>query len=250
MTNDSGKTLPEGTAREPLSDPGEVFQRILGSEGERVHWQMQALAAAYFVFEGNSRELLLRIGQVENREAARRLWDMDNRENFNLIQKGTMRLVHNFLAGAFTLIEHTRVVTRELYKRRAFEREYDAKLLEVFAKSDLASVVKGLRHWMTHRGPVPVSFQLTFPDGASKCSVVLDLAQLKLWDGWTGPAKNYIPGLTASPPLRAIVEQYVKLVEGFYLWLQLRMEEIHAAAFLEARKLRERLEELHARDNR
>jgi hypothetical protein len=250
MTNDSEKTSPETAAPEPLSDPGEVFERILGSEGERVHWQMQALAAAYFVFAGNARELLVRIEQVENRAVARRLWDMDNREKFNLIQKDTMRLVHNFLAGAFTLIEHTRVVTRELYKGLAFEQEYGAKLQEVFAASDLAAAVKGLRHWMTHRGPVPVSFQLTFPDGASKCLVVLDPAQLRSWDGWTGQAKAFIGGLTASPPLRTMVEEYMKLVEGFYLWLQQRMEEIHAAAFLEVRELQERLEELHARDNR
>ena len=42
----------------------------------------------------------------------------------------------------------------------------------------------------------------------------------------------------------------MKLVEGFYLWLQQRMMEIHAAAFPEMRELQERLEELHARDDR
>jgi hypothetical protein len=50
--------------------------------------------------------------------------------------------------------------------------------------------------------------------------------------------------------LRMIVEEYAKLVEGFYLWLQRRMEEIHAAAFLEVRELQERLEALHARNDR
>jgi len=182
------------------------------------------------------------------REVARRLWDLNNREKFNLVQKDTMRLMHNFLAAAFTLIEHTRVVTRELYKGLAFEQEYGAKLKDVFAESDLASVVKGLRHWMTHRGPVPVSFQLTFPDGASNCSVVLDLAQLRLWDGWTAQAKNYISGLSSNPPLRAILEAYMKLVEEFYTWLQGRMEEIRASAFLEVQILQERLEKLHAHE--
>ena len=235
---------PEGSIAD-LTDPGEVFHRILGSEGERVYWQMQALAAAYFVFDGNARELLLRIDQVENREVAGRLWDLNNREKFNLVQKDTMRLMHNFLAAAFTLIDHTTVITGKLYADQAFYDEYRSKVGDAFGKSDLASFIKRLRNWMTHRGLVPIAFQLTFPDSASKCSVILDLAQLRLWDGWTAQAKNYISGLSSNPPLRAILESYMKLVEEFYTWLHGRMEEIHAPAFLEVQKLQERLEKLH-----
>jgi hypothetical protein len=42
----------------------------------------------------------------------------------------------------------------------------------------------------------------------------------------------------------------MKLVEGFYIWLQERMAEIHAPAFREVQELQERLEKLQANDKR
>jgi hypothetical protein len=115
---EQGPQRPKDAATD-LTDPGEVFHRILGSEGERVHWQMQALAGAYFVFDGNARELLLRIDQVENREVARRLWDLNNRLDRS----------HHGNYG-------------ELYAGQAFYDEYRSKVGDAFGKSDLASFIK------------------------------------------------------------------------------------------------------------
>src|SRR5258705_383915 len=93
-----------------LTDPGHVLHPILSSEGEQVYWKMKALEAAYFVFAGNAEELLVRISYLENAENRLALWDLKNRHRFELLQKDTTRLFHNFVASAFALRDHTQVI--------------------------------------------------------------------------------------------------------------------------------------------
>ncbi len=73
---------------------------------------------------------------------------------------------------------------------------------------------------------------------------MLDLEKLRVGTNWEPRAKRYLVGLSENLSLRAIVEAYAKLVEGFYLWLQERMEDLHAEEFREVHELQKRLGEL------
>lgn len=231
-----------------LSEARDIIQRIKDSEGERITWKMEALAATFFVFAGNRLELRARIGQFEKAENPAKLWNVDNREVLRHFQMDIMRLLHNFLASAATLIDHTRIVTRELYQGRRFEQEYQRRMDGVFSRSAVAGFVKGLRNWMLHKGLVPVVVRLsvTGTDGGLVSSVVLDLNELKTWEKWGSRAKAYLAGARADPPLSEVVESYTDLVVQFYRWLEEKMDAMHASAFREVDELKHRLQVLNA----
>jgi len=56
-------------------------------------------------------------------------------------------LLHNYLASAKTLIDHTRILVEELYKNTDFWAEYEARKKETFIDSPLAQFVQNLRNY-------------------------------------------------------------------------------------------------------
>ena len=231
-----------------LTDPAEIIRRIKESEGERVSWKIQALHATFFIFAGNRHQLLNAIGSFEAPTNLPKLWTVENRPVLRTFQEEIARLLHNFLASAATLIDHTRILVRDLYEGKPFYQEYQSKSEEVFDKSELTGLIKGLRDWMLHKGLVPVVATLSNagPDNALISSVVLDLAKLRSWDKWDVRAKAYLAPLHSNPELDEIVSSYADLVESFYTWLEKRMHEIHSSAFQELDDLQNQLRVVQA----
>lgn len=235
-----------------MNDPLEIIRQIKASEGERIYWKMEALRAALFVFVGNRGQLLNAIGNFERKHNAAVLWDVQNREALREFQREILRLVHNFLTAAYTLVEHTRILMSELYQNQPFHQEYQRKVEETFIASDLTGFLQRLRNWMLHRGLIPIVAELSAADrddNTLTSRLVLDINVLKSWDGWNERAKRYLSSLSSrNPRLKDLVDSYSDLVHTFYVWLERRMLEMHMAAFQERDRLVERLNEIR-RDN-
>ena len=229
------------------SEAAELMRRIKESEGERVFWKMEALSATVFVFAENRLELANRLRQLESPENRAKVFGVRNREVLRLFQKDSMRLLHNFLASAFTLIEHTRILTRELYDGHPFNQEYQQKVAELFSDSALAGFVQGLRNWMLHRGLLPVVVRRsdTGTNGELVSSVLLNAEDLKTWDKWDARAREYLASTTSDLRLSDLVDSYSGLVHGFHSWLEKRMLEMHAVALQEVDELQSRLKALY-----
>ncbi len=162
----------------------------------------------------------------------------DRRDALRETQLEVLRLVHNFLASAKTLVDHTRVLTTELYTHTPFKDEYQAKIKELFAEAPLPRFLLGLRNWMLHKGTVPLAVVSTFEGIDSSASrLVLKLADLKMWDGWDSFAKSFLLETSSDIELKVVVRSYGRLVEAFYDWLSGRMSELHADAFKELERL-------------
>jgi hypothetical protein len=218
----------------------ELFGRILQSEGERIYWKLEVLRASYYVFSRNHAELSKAIEHFQSAEHVPRYWGNPNREAMRAFQRENMRLLHNFLSGAFTLVDHTRILVRETYTDHPFGTEYQKRVEEEFTKSDIAGFVKGMRNWMVHRGIVPVRMQATL--GAEQklvASIVLDLEELRSWERWDPRALRYLSGVTVPLRLQDVVRSYYDRVERFYSWLGGRMGQIHSAAFEEWARMQE-----------
>ena len=221
------------------SDRGwQLFQQIRASEGELIHWKKEALRASYFVFSANYAELINSVKHLERDQ--KWLRTLRNRDALETFQMNNLRLMHNFLASAFTLVDHTRILARELYSGKPFYAEYEHQTKQVFSHSPTAGFVKGLRNWMLHKGLVPVMIETKV--GAEETfvsSIVFDLKELASWDRWDSRAKEYLASITANPRLDDVISAYHKQIEGFYSWLDQRMGAIHAAAFAEWVSLQE-----------
>lgn len=244
----AGSPEPNREADHPVySAAAALMRRIKESEGERVFWKMEALGATIFLFTQNRLELTNRLRQIETPDNHGKLFTVRNREVLRLFQKEIMRLLHNYLASAFTLVEHTRILTREIYHGQAFYHEYERKVTELLSDSPVAGFVQGLRNWMLHKGLLPVLVRLsdTGPNGELVSSVVLNADDLKAWDKWDARGKRFLARSTSDPRLADLVDSYSSLVQGLHSWLEDRMLQMHAAAFQEVDELQKRLRALY-----
>jgi hypothetical protein len=231
---------PESTNSTMDSAASEIFQKILQSEGERLRWQIEGLKASYFVFAQNFSAFRAIIEYVESPDNREKFVGIHQRETLTALQQNTMRHLHNFLAGAGTLIDHTRVLVERLYPEdHAFRREFQSKMGEVFGKSGPGGLVKGLRNWVLHRDILPVKFEIYLFTNRTQ-AVVLDIKELNSYYGWDARAKAFFASVTSDIRLLPVMREYHDQVERLYTWLGQRMSEVHAEAFKELADLQRR----------
>ncbi|MBZ5623091.1 MAG: hypothetical protein LAQ69_30865 [Acidobacteriia bacterium] len=225
-TNHNAAAEEQTKAENP---PGDMLHRILNSEGERVHCKLDAFEASHFVVAANYADLVRSINYaVANQRALRAL---SNRRALYAFQADNLRLVHNFVAGAFSFRDHTWALMRELSAvGDPLMREYEQKVAEVFADSLVAGFVQDLRNWSVHRGILPVAFQSTYNVGRQEfvSSLVFSLDTLRSWKGWNSRAKKFLATLDESPELMDVFSRYFSDVESFYSWLVQRIRQTTA----------------------
>ena len=87
----------------------ELGEQIKATEGHRIQLKIRALRSSYYVFEGNYRRLVTALDFFGRMEVFMELWREDNRTKLESFIDEVTRRLHNCLAGAQSLVEHTRV---------------------------------------------------------------------------------------------------------------------------------------------
>lgn len=142
--------------------------------------------------------------------------------------------LHNYLASAATLIDHTRNLMRH-YNETEFQDEYN-QLKEVIASDPKAAFIKELRNYMLHERPLPVVTTMQFDAGEVSHRVCLS-REILLRDKWKALAASYLDGLTDDVHLLAVLLHYERLIEDLYTWLFAQFDRIHGAEVAEANEL-------------
>jgi len=208
------------------------------SEGWRIHLALEELDFAMRLHTRNFVELKkwtksVEIGgdDDENDETIHyllRLWSQDNRGALEAVMEEASRYLHNFLASASTLIDHTRNHVRDLYGGSDFEVEYQAAVDERLSKNPVCRVVRHLRHYnLHHRFPfVTASMNVHFdPPGEMKSMntrIALKVETLLEWDRWDGYAKEYLLAAGEDLSIEALADDYMAVIARFYDWLRVR----------------------------
>jgi len=225
------------------SDAAKIIRRIKECEGEKISHKIEELHATFFIFSENRKQLLTAISAFEHPPNITTIWKVENRLALRRFHEEIARLLHNYLASAATLIDHTRIFAHDLHQDKPFHEEYKNKIADTFKTSELAGFIKGLRNWMLHKELAPTVAKLS-EEGTTTSplsAIVLSYEKLKTWDRWETRAKSYIANLNSDPKLHTIVSSYGGLVESFYEWLENRIQEIHAPAFQELDELQDQL---------
>ena len=166
---------------------------------------------------------------------------MRNRDELDEFHEHAVRLFHNYLAAAKSLVDHTRIFVKEIYNGTGFGKEYDVEVRKCFRESDLGSFVQDLRNFFLHRQIPLTSATLKWETGKKiKNSIMLDVKELLTWDKWSRHAKAYLSKFNSEIDLLTLIDGYTSLVMKFYEWLEEKQFEIHQEVFDELRKLDER----------
>jgi len=179
------------------------------------------------LFDANARELK---NLVTNAEAAAiELWRVENRPKLQALQMELMRFVHNFVASAFTLVDHARRFYSENYKSDARFPDYEERVRHDFGEDPLSQFVQGLRNYVLHKELPDLVTAMSYEQGRDvRHRHYWRLAELKTFDRWNASAKRFLAEAKADIDIGEIIELYTAKVRTFYKWVFERLEEIHA----------------------
>jgi 1,4-alpha-glucan branching enzyme len=106
----------------------ELDEQIKATEGHRIQAKIRGLGSSYCVFESNYRWLVKALNYFGREEVLMELWKEDNRAKLESFTDEVTRLLHNFLAGAKSLVDHTRVFNDHMYEGHGFKKIYQEKV--------------------------------------------------------------------------------------------------------------------------
>lgn len=212
---------------------GKLFDSIAQSAEMEIVRNLLALQASFRVFDGNYHELIQYLEypheQSENQEA--------------LIDE-TSRLLHNFLASAGSLVDHTRVIIlKKLYSNHEFKDVYQKKLQEDLGNKHERNLIQNLRNYTLHETLPILVLQNSFSDNLL-FSIQIDVKTLKESEYWKPleGSEDYLNKLGDSTRLEDLVKEYYDLIKNFYTWLTEQQHYIIHKADIE--KLQENIEKL------
>ena len=214
---------------------------IEASEGYRMRARMNLLEKSYFIFDANYLNLGHILDEFEQPTVFLKLWEERTRDRFDLFIDDVIRLFHNYLAGALTLLDHMDTLRDALYGDEGFSEEYQARWEERIGGPALPHFMEDLLVYMLHQGLPFALAELNFGRMGSgvevDSAIRLDADRLKDWEHWSEKGREYLGALSGKAKLHGLVKEYADTVAGFYQWFVVRQSELHRDSL-------ERLEEL------
>jgi hypothetical protein len=188
------------------------------------------------IFHRNAQELLAATRNVRDPEEGLQLMAQDNREAGQQAHREINRFVHNFVASAMTLVEHTRNFMRKQYAGTDLKKEYDYQVKVTFASDPVIQFVQDLRDYMLHRALPQSEMFIKFDSGSKEpggeprleTGVRYEASALLEWDRWSGSARVYISSAGEHIDIHIFAERYLEKVLAFYQWLDVALNEFHA----------------------
>lgn len=225
---------------------GDPFSAINASQGmahiNRSHHRTFSLN----IFRMNAQELIEIARRVNDPDEGLRLMFLKNRDAGQQTHREVTRRVHNFVAAALTLVEHTRIFMREHYGEARVFKQYQTKIDEEFARDPLVKFVQDLRNFMLHNGLPNSEMYLNFqsnpnlPEGGMmQTGIHIRAAPLLEWDNWTAPARRFIESVGEFVDIRNFSEAYTEKVVALHSWLQGELDQFHQSDLEELRALQD-----------
>src|SRR5215218_6467648 len=206
-----------------------IDRDIEASEGYRMRARMNLLEKSYFIFDTN----YLNLGHVLDR--------------FDLFIDDVIRLFHNYLAGALTLLDHMDTLRDTLYGDEGFSEEYQARWEERIGGPALPHFMEDLLVYMLHQGLPFALAELNFGSMGSgvevDSAIRLDVDRFKDWEHWSEKGREYLGALSGKAKLHGLVKEYADTVAGFYQWFVLRQSELHRDSLERFEELEEKSRE-------
>jgi hypothetical protein len=227
----------------------ELSDQIKATEGYRIRVKIQGLQSSYYVFESNYLWLVRALDYFGREEVFIELWSEDNRPKLARFIGEVTRLLHNFLAGAKSLVDHTRVFKDKMYKDHGFSKVYQEKIDRDLKHSPIVSFVQDLRNYVLHKQLPIASATLSFSGGGGTIkefdnTIKLDVNELREWDKWKPESRVYLDSLDDKVQIREIVDEYEDAIRAFYQWFGEQQAQVHRSEFAELSRLETRYDQV------
>lgn len=205
---------------------------------------LRGFNVSIFTFDWNFTDLSKLIEFITTDPKASHLHAMRNRDKLHEFLSQIIRTLHNFVAAAQSLIDHTRRLHRNLYAETGEFQDYQARIEEEFARDPMSQFVIGLRQYCQHYKAPNLAIETTWERGDDNetRTVYLLKEDLLAFGRWNALALEFLDAIEEKVNLLEITSTYRQKVLDFYEWFQARQFEIHATEMAE---FRDRENELH-----
>ena len=226
----------------------DIAKQIVESDAYRIQTRIAFLYSTFRIFDANFLELRHLLEMFRDAEPEYPIWNIDRRYEIDAVGQETMRLLHNLLASAKTLVDLVRVLMSKYYEGTPFHKQYKNEIDTRFANDPLTQFVHGLRNYMLHYGlPVTTAkMEINASNSEGGLSItsrfVLNIEGLTDWDGWNGPATDYIAVQSSDLDILVFSEEYHTKIRSFHAWIQRQIGALHADEFEWLRKMQGRLD--------
>lgn len=223
----------------------QIMDQIEASEGLRRRTRAKAWGYTFYAFSSNALELQQRLREYENPGRALAEAAITKSLANEQYRADLIRYLHNFLASAKSLIDHTRNFMYETYAGAPILIEYIDRVQTTFATSGNTQFVHDLRNYILHKEVPIIGERFTIKQGEPPVFTVgLNLYKMRRWDRWSAAAKNFMSMLPEHVRLAELIDPYVESVVRFHEWLSTRRKEADRPVMEELRGLIAQYQEL------
>jgi hypothetical protein len=168
-----------------------------------------------------------------------------NRDAGEQAHREINRHIHNFVAAAKTVVDHTRVLLDDRYDKHKIMEIISQKISETVGIRPVCKFVHDLRNYMVHKGlPNSEMYMQATNNGADAPMHFMTGVRIKtasLWDysGWTSLAKKYINQSNEYIDIGNFTQEYVNEIRAFHDWLDATLCEHHRSDLIELSQLQD-----------
>lgn len=198
-----------------------------GNAGFQYLQRRKAHERSLKVFGGNFRQFAELVDLIQDPSYYLR---QDPNKKSEELHSEIIRLFHNYLAAAKSLIDHTRSYVEQWHANDEFNSKYQAKVKSSFIESNASRMILDLRNYLMHRGLPPSTIRETFHIGTDKppeIKIAFRISSLSDWKGWTSKSKEFMKSSGTHFELKPLVAEYQNLVVNFYKWFGSELDIIH-----------------------
>lgn len=228
---------------EPIGE-APLYARIHSSPGMKFLNELHARSFSLNIFQMNALELTEATRKVRDPDLGPSLMFEANREAGQQAHRELNRHIHNFVASAKSLVDHTRVFLNASYAESAVFETIQLKIKSTFFESPVTAFVHDLRNYMVHKGLPNSHMFLDWRQDPSAgagpqvtSGIRFDKQSLAGWSSWTAPAKRYMEQCGEHIDIHRFTDEYVVAVTRFHAWLEHTLREHHSAELQELEDL-------------
>jgi len=200
----------------------ELLEDMKNSKGGMVLNRVEQFEFSKNLLHGNALDLAKAIAKFNGSDL------IFNKTSTNQQHKDLNRYLHNFLASAITLIDHTRIFVKSYYEHTEFQQIYNKKIKTGIAEDPLCKFVQNLRNYILHRGiPFTAIRHQWHHENGEITEISLDRDKLLEWDKWSVPAKTYLAEAPAKIEIKLFLLDYVQKIDELQGWIIDSLKEIH-----------------------
>lgn len=148
-----------------------------------------------------------------------------------------MRGLHNYVASAMTLVDHTRRVMRD--RSGPIVEEFELRKQDVVANPEVP-FIQGLRNFVLHHALPFVGHQVRLQpqqNVIATSEIQLSVRDLAQWEGWSASTRAFIGSHGGALTPRPIIRRHSELVVELNLWLYGQLADANADALAEVNEL-------------